>query len=299
MALGEDTATGVVRAALAASLARHVQCLAAEIGERNVWHPEALRAAASYIRDRWTDQGYAVREQSYDVDGVHCANLEALGAGYDDGPFVVIGAHYDSVFGSPGANDNGSGVAALLELSRVFAGASDARMRFVAFVNEEPPFFGTPLQGSELYARCARRDGAKIELMISLETLGYYSALDGSQNYPPLLGHFYPARGDFVAFVSNLTSIARLRRFAKAFRASTRFPVECLASPPFLPGISWSDHRAFWRQGYRALMITDTAFYRYPHYHTARDTADRVCYPELADVTLGLAGALSRWRPRF
>jgi Zn-dependent M28 family amino/carboxypeptidase len=297
-ALAEHAAADAPRATLAARLARHVRCLAGEIGERNVWHPEALRAAASYIRDRWTEQGYAVREQNYNVGDVRCANLEAIGTPGDGGPLIVIGAHYDSVHGSPGANDNGSGVAALLELSRLFAGAS-AHMRFVAFVNEEPPFFATPLQGSEVYAVRARRDGANIELMVSLETLGYYSALDGSQRYPPLLRRLYPARGDFVAFVANLRSLTRLRRFAKAFRASTRFPVECLASPPFVPGVSWSDHRAFWRQGYPAVMVTDTAFYRYPHYHSARDTADRICYSELAEVTLGLAGALRRVSERL
>jgi Zn-dependent M28 family amino/carboxypeptidase len=268
--------------------------LAREIGERNIWCPAALHAAARYIRDEWAEQGYVVREQNYQVGGLQCANLEAVAPADDGGPLIVIGAHYDSVRGSPGGNDNGSGVAALLELSRMFANASDLRLRFVAFANEEPPFFATRLQGSDVYARWAKREGLDIELMISLETLGYYSMQEGSQTYPPLLGWLYPARGDFVAMVSNLRSFTWLRRFVKAFRASTQFPVECLASPAMLPGVSWSDHRAFWRQGYAALMVTDTAFYRYPYYHTALDTADDVCYAELADVTLGLAGAIRR-----
>jgi hypothetical protein len=275
-------------------LARHVGHLADEIGERNCWHPAALRAAASYIRDEWAEQGYAVREQVYEVGGLHCANLEAVAS--DDGsrPAIVIGAHYDSVQGSPGANDNASGVAALLELSRSLA-ASDLPLRFVAFVNEEPPFFATPLQGSEVYARQARRDGVNIDLMISLETLGYYSTHEQSQAYPPLLARFYPPRGDFVAMVSNLRGLAKLKRFVRAFRASTAFPAEYLASPGFVPGVSWSDHRAFWRHGYAALMVTDTAFYRYPYYHTALDRADCVCCAELAEVTLGLAGAIRRY----
>jgi Zn-dependent M28 family amino/carboxypeptidase len=295
----KQRATDAQRADVVRRLARHVRRLAAEIGERNVWRPEALQAAASYIREEWTAQGYVVREQGYEAGGCPCANLEAVAPTADGGPVTVIGAHYDSVQGSPGANDNGSGVAALLELSRLLAGGCDLQLRFVAFVNEEPPFFATPLQGSEVYARQARRDHLNVELMISLETLGYYSAHERSQAYPPLLARFYPARGDFVAMVSNLRSLAKLRRFVKAFRASTRFPAEYLASPPFLPGVAWSDHRAFWRQGFPALMVTDTAFYRYPYYHTALDTADRVCCAELADVTLGLAGAIRGSRERL
>lgn len=288
-------AVDMTRTDLPGRLAHHVERLAADIGERNVWHPAALRAAAGYIRDEWSAQGYAVREQSYEVRGLRCANLEVAAAGDVGGPVIVIGAHYDSVQGSPGADDNASGVATLLELSRLFAGTADLRLRFVAFVNEEPPFFTTSLQGSEVYARQLRRDGFDVKLMISLETLGYYSKHEQSQGYPPLLGRFYPPRGDFVAFVSNLRGLAKVRGFAKAFRTSTQFPAEYLASPAWIPGVSWSDHRAFWRQGYPALMVTDTAFYRFPYYHTPLDTADSVCYAELAEVTLGLAGAIRRF----
>ncbi|HUL82979.1 MAG TPA: M28 family peptidase [Gammaproteobacteria bacterium] len=288
-------AADTTRTDLPGRLARDIQRLAADIGERNVWRPAALQAAAGYIRDEWTAQGYSVREQSYEVGGLRCANLEVAVAGDDGGPVIVIGAHYDSVRGSPGADDNASGVATLLELSRLFAGTAHLRLRFVAFVNEEPPFFMTPLQGSEVYARQARRDGLDVELMVSLETLGYYSKQAWSQRYPPLVGRFYPPRGDFVAFVSNLRWFAKLRQFAKAFRASTQFPAEYLASPALIPGVSWSDHRAFWRQGYPALMVTDTAFYRFPYYHTPLDTADCVCCTELAEVTLGLAGAIRRF----
>ena len=279
-------------------LARHVYYLAREIGERNIWKPAALQAVADYIRKQWADQGYVVYEQAYEVGGVRCANLEVATSTDCLAPMILIGAHYDSVRGSPGGNDNGSGVAVLLELSRLFGGTSGCHVRYVAFVNEEPPFFATALQGSELYARRARRDGWNIELMIALETLGYYSAKPGSQAYPSVLRLFYPSRGDFLAMVSNLRSRSKLRRFVKAFRESTNFPAEYLASPPFLAGVSWSDHRAFWQQGYPAIMVTDTAPYRYPHYHTALDTAERVCCAELADVTLGLAGAIKRLSER-
>jgi Zn-dependent M28 family amino/carboxypeptidase len=279
-------------------LARHVYYLAQEIGERNVWKPAALQAAADYIRSQWADQGYVIYEQAYEVGDVRCVNLEVATSTDCMAPMILVGAHYDSVCGSPGANDNGSGVAVLLELSRFFGGMRGAHIRFVAFVNEEAPFFATALQGSEIYAERARRDGWNIELMIALETLGYYSAEPGSQAYPSLLRLFYPGRGDFLAMVSNLSSLSKLWRFVKAFRESTNFPVEYLASPPFLAGVSWSDHRAFWQQGYPAIMVTDTAPYRYPYYHTPLDTAERVCCAELADVALGLAGAIKRLSER-
>jgi Zn-dependent M28 family amino/carboxypeptidase len=255
-----------------------------------------LHAAADYVRKQWWGQGYVVHEQAYEVGGVQCANLEAATSLDPTAPMILIGAHYDSVLGSPGANDNGTGVAALLELSRLFAGTPGHSLRFAAFVNEESPFFGTDFQGSELYARRAHREGWNIELMIALETLGYYSTEPGSQAYPPLLRRFYPDRGDFVAMVSNLRSRLKLRRFVEAFRESTDFPVEHLASPSFIPGVDWSDHRAFWRHGYSAIMVTDTALYRYPYYHTALDTVEHVSCAKLADVTLGLAGAVDRMR---
>jgi hypothetical protein len=157
-----------------------------------------MRVAASYIRDRWVAQSYAAREQSYDVDGLRCANLETALPVAPARPLIIIGAHYDSVLGSPGANDNASGVATLLELSGMFAETSSLPLRFVAFANEEPPFFATALQGSEIYARQLRRDGSSVKLMISLETLGYYSVHEGSQRYPPLVERFYPSRGELL-----------------------------------------------------------------------------------------------------
>lgn len=276
--------------------AQHVSYLGEKIGERNIWKPDALQAAADYVRKQWAHQGYVVHEQAYDVAGLRCANLEVATSSDYTARTIIVGAHYDSVRGSPGANDNGTGIAALLELSRLFAETPGHSLRFAAFVNEEAPFFGTDLQGSELYARRARREGWNIELMIALETLGYYSTEPGSQTYPPLLRRFYPDRGDFVAMVSNLRSRSKLRRFVEAFRESTDFPVEHLASPSFVPGVDWSDHRAFWRHAYSAIMVTDTAPYRYPYYHTALDTVEHVSCAKLADVTLGLAGAIDRMR---
>jgi hypothetical protein len=272
----------------------HVTRLAGEIGERNVFLPRALHQAEDYIRGQWRAQGYAVAEQRYEVKGVASANLEVSLPGHAHPEQVIlVGAHYDSVAGSPGANDNGSGVAAMLELTRVLAGSAPARtLRFVAFVNEEPPFFFWKQMGSMHYARAARARGDDIRLMISLETLGCYSDEPGSQRYPPLFRYFYPDRADFVAFVSNFKSRKAMRRTVLAFRAVSDFPAEHVATFSWVPGVAWSDHLAFWRQDYRALMVTDTAFYRYAYYHQVTDTPDRLDYDRLARVAQGLAGTL-------
>lgn len=281
---------------LLAHLHGHVQRLAGVIGERNVFRPAALHAAAAYIEEVWRRQGYTVRRQAYGVRGVESANLEVSRRGSrQPGSIVLLGAHYDSVYGSPGANDNGSAVAALLELAGMFATAAPAlTVRFVAFVNEEPPFFFSGQQGSMRYARAARRRGDDIRLMISLETIGAYDDAPGSQHYPPLLRWFYPSRANFIAFVSNLRSRRMLRQLAAAFRAVSDFPVQTATLPAIIPGVAWSDHLSFWRQGYRAVMVTDTAFYRYPWYHTADDTPDKLNYAGLAAVTEGLFPAVMR-----
>ncbi len=278
-----------------AKLKAHVTTLGREIGERNIWHPRALRRAAEYIQDIWTAQGYQVAPHEYKVRGQTWANLEVICAGSDrSSEIVLIGAHYDSVIGSPGANDNGTGVAALLEIARYFTTQQPQRtVRFVAFVNEEPPFFFTREMGSQAYARAARQRGDDIQAMLSLETIGYYRNEPKSQRYPPLFNLFYPDQGNFIAFVSNLRSRALLKQAVTAFRAASDFPIEHVATPAVVPGVSWSDHQSFWAKGYRAFMITDTAFYRYPYYHTSQDTPDKVDYPSFTRVTQGLCVMLA------
>lgn len=274
-------------------LRSHIEKLAGEIGERNIYRPAALHAAASYIEQEWESQGYPVTRIAYDVSGVLCPNLEITrSGGAREREILLIGAHYDTVTGSPGANDNASGVAVLLELSRLFATIrTELSVRLVAFVNEEPPFFGTPQQGSMVYAEAARQREDNIRLMASIETVGWYSSEPGTQNYSPLFNLFYPNRANFIGIVSNLRSRKAMLRLAAAFRAHSDFPLETTTTFSFVPGVSWSDHQSFWRQGYRAVMITDTAFYRYRHYHAASDTPDKLAYPELARVTFGLAAA--------
>jgi len=206
---------------------------------------------------------------------------------------VVVGAHYDSARGTPGANDNGSGVAAMLELARIFREAKLARtVRFVAFVNEEPPFSNTDEMGSRQYARRTKARGEKVVGMLSLETIGWYSDHRGTQRYPFPLSLFYPSRGNFLGFVGNLDSRALLHEAIGSFRRHAAFPSEGIAAPRSIPGVDWSDHAPFWDEGYPALMLTDTAPYRYPHYHSAQDTPDKVDYERLARVVTGLAGML-------
>ena len=282
-------------AALTQRLRRHVERLAGDIGERNVAVPEGLRRAAMYIESEWKEMGYAVDRLAYDVSGTRCANLAVVRkGGLRQDEILLIGAHYDSVTGCPGANDNASGVAALLEISRIMLAVEPTlAVHFVAFVNEEPPFFLTSQQGSALYADAARRRGDDIRLMVCLETIGYYVDSPGSQSYPALFGLFYPDRGNFIGIVSDFSSAPAMRRLAEAFRAQSNFPLQTVSTFRFVPGVSWSDHRSFWREGYRAVMVTDTALYRYQHYHLPSDTPDKLAYPELARVTLGLFKALS------
>jgi Zn-dependent M28 family amino/carboxypeptidase len=272
-----------------------VHTLAGDIGERNVFRPRALAQAASFIAGEWRAQGYDVASQVYDVGSLPCANVEIERRGtHCPGHIVLVGAHYDSVPGSPGADDDASGVAALLALSQRFAAAAPrSTVRFVAFVNEEPPFFRTDAMGSAVYAARARMRGEDIRVMLSLEAIGYHTDAPGSQHYPPFFRLCYPDRGDFVAFVSNLDSRRVLRRAVALFRAQSDFPVESLAAPSIVPGVSWSDHRSFWRQGYHALMVTDTALYRYPHYHTPDDTPDKLDYDSLGRIVEGLAAAVA------
>lgn len=270
-------------APLHAELSADVKRLAGEIGERNLQHYEELRAAADFIEESLIKAGYHPRRDGYVVEGKICENIEAEIPGTGN-EIVVIGAHYDSVLGSPGANDNGSGVAALLALARRFAGSRGARtLRFVAFANEEPGYFQTELMGSWVYASRCKARGDRISAMISLETIGYFSDKPHSQKFPIRgLGFLYPTTGNFVAFVANTSSRKVMQEALKIFRIHAQIPSEGAALPSAVPGVGWSDHWAFWKQGYPAFMITDTAPFRYPHYHARSDTPDKLDYGSMA-----------------
>jgi hypothetical protein len=256
---------------LAARLRAHVEFLAAE--QRNV----DLERPARYIEQQLVGS----RPQEFQSGGRRVRNIES-GAGA-----IVIGAHYDTVPGSPGADDNASGVAVLIELARMGLPA-----RFVAFANEEMPYFQTGEMGSHAWAARAHRGGEKISAMLSLEMLGYYRTVPRSQGYPPPLGWFYPDRANFIAFVGDVGSRTLVRRAIAAFRTHARFPSEGVAAPAGVPGVTWSDHWSFRSHGYPAIMVTDTAFYRYPHYHLPSDTPEKLDYMRMARVTLGLAALI-------
>jgi hypothetical protein len=277
--------------ALASELRQDVVHLAVEIGERNVERcPQELTDSADWIESEFVKTGYQVKRQSYEVSGTRCCNLEAEIPGSSRPEEIdVVGAHYDSAKGTPGANDNGSGVAAMLALARRFAGRkSDRTLRFVAFVNEEPPYFKTAKMGSRVYARRCRQVNENITAMLCLETIGYYSNLPGSQNYPPPMSRFYPSTGNFIGFVGNVESAPLVRQAVATFRQHEPFPSEGGAVPSTLDGVDFSDHWSFWQEGYPAVMVTDTAMDRYPQYHKPEDTPDKIDFDRMARVVRGL-----------
>ncbi len=283
---GEESATSV-------HLNRHLHCLAEVIGERNLWRYPALQAAADHIFDSFQSCGYAPATQEFRVEGKSVRNIEVRLPGTGQSSALVVGAHYDTVPGSPGANDNATGVAAVLELARLLKHFHPKReIRFVAFVNEEQPFFATEGMGSWRYAkRCASR-GERVSAMLSLETIGHYSDEPGTQHYPFPFGLFYPTRGNFIAFVGNLRSGMLVRKVVESFRHHARFPSEAVAAPGWMTGIGWSDHWAFWKAGYPAVMVTDTALFRYAEYHTRADTQEVVDVERMTRVVHGLAGVI-------
>jgi hypothetical protein len=261
--------------ALSLRLRLHVATLAAS--ERHT----DLESPARYIEAAFAKQGYQPESQYFEQYGRRMRNITA-GSGS-----IVVGAHYDTVPGSPGADDNASGIAVLLELA-----AMKLPVRFVAFANEEVPHANVEEMGSWAWAKRARERGEAIRAMVSLEMLGFYRDAPGSQRYPPPLNLFYPDRGDFIAFVADLGSRDLVRQSIGLFRQTAAFPSEGVAAPSFVPGVTWSDHWPFRRHGYPAVMVTDTAFNRNPHYHRPSDTPDKLDYERMARVTLGLAGML-------
>jgi Zn-dependent M28 family amino/carboxypeptidase len=266
--------------ALSLRLRLHVTALAA--AERNA----DLERPARYIEQAFAAQGLKFSRHEFTSGGRQVHNIEA-GSGA-----IVVGAHYDTVPGSPGADDNASAVAVLIELAALLRKNDTLPIRLVAFANEEMPYFLTDEMGSSAWAKRARERGDAVRAMFSLEMLGYYRDAPGSQRYPAPLALFYPDRGNFIAFVGDLGARGLVRQSISLFRKHAQFPSEGVAAPGFVPGVSWSDHWSFRRHGYDAIMVTDTAFYRYPHYHLPSDTPEKLDYESMARVTLGLAEML-------
>ncbi len=291
--------------ALAKELKEDVSALA-DMGTRNFEHQEKMRGAAERIEKEMERCGLAVSRVDYQArpailsvirgakikDKQVFSNIvgEIKGSGLPD-EVIVVGAHYDSapIGVCPGADDNASGVAATLALARKFAQSPSKRtLRFIAFANEEPPFFWTDDMGSRICAMKSAKAKEKIVAMITPECVGYYSGKPGSQSYPFPLNKIYPDRGDFIAFIGDSSSNALVKECVGKFRESAKFPSEGAALPFIVPGVGWSDHWSYTKEGYPSLMVTDTAPFRNPFYHTSNDTPDKLDFDRMALVVEGL-----------
>lgn len=266
------------------SLRRDIEKLAGGVGVRSFMQPKKLGDSVAWLMDELNAAGYPAIEQVWVPGETPTPNLEVTVPGTTRaGEIIVVGAHYDSFYQTPGADDNASGVAATLELARRFATNPKPRtIRFLFFVNEEPPHFQQETMGSLVYARRCRERRENIRAMLSLEAIGYFDNTAGSQQYPPPFSWFYPDRGNFVAFVGDLGSRPLLHESLASFRSHASVPSEGVAAPASIAGVGWSDHWSFWQAGYQAVMVTGTATFRNPHYHKPTDTADRLDYATLS-----------------
>jgi Zn-dependent M28 family amino/carboxypeptidase len=269
-----------------------VNHLAREIGQRCYRDLDKLAQAADYIEYRLRSSGCETERQGFTFRGNAYCNIltEVKGTDASCDEILVIGAHYDSAEGTPGADDNASGIAGLLELARLTRGAPMKRtVRFVAFCLEEPPAYMTRHMGSYIHAKSLHDHGVKVHGMISLEMLGYYCDEKGCQYYPSSIFKLaYPNRGHFIAFVGNFSSRHFSSRVKAAYSAVSSIPVESLNGFSIIPGVDFSDHRNYWKFGYPAFMITDTAFYRNPNYHDSGDTPETLDYDRLTLLIEGL-----------
>ena len=272
-----------------------IEHLSQTIGERNLTEPKKLTETVEYVQSLFESMGYKINRQSFRVTGFEnfeCNNLiaEVLGKERPE-EIVLIGAHYDSAVGTPGANDNGSGVAALLEIANQLQGRQFPRtLRLVAFANEEPPYFQRDGQmGSWVYAKECRKRRDNLKVVLSLETMGYFTDEPNSQKYPPLLAAMYPSTGNFIGIISDIKSRPLLTEAVNSLRKHCKVDVQSASLPSDLQGVGWSDHWSFWQEGYMGLMVTDTALFRYPHYHAPSDTVEKIEFVRFSQVVDGLA----------
>lgn len=293
---------------LARQLSDDVHYLCQQIGQRNMFTAESMYRTTEWITSRLRAAGYEPQRQTYELSGASvpsggwhpggvatAENLSVELTGSNSGaPMLIIGAHYDSVAGSPGANDNGSAVATLLALAERMTGRPGRRtIRFVFFANEEPPFFLSEDMGSYAYARRLKDRGEQVEGMVALDGLGCYSDEPGSQQYPaPGLGWMYPDRANFIGMVTRLGDRSWLNRFHGAFERAGEIDSYAAALPSMVPGVYWSDHWSFWQYGFSGLLVTDTLPFRDQWYHSPGDTPERLDYRRMAQVALGLQAAL-------
>lgn len=279
-------------------LQEHVQHLTVTIGERSVGLPENLEKTAVYIESFYQEIELPAHREPYPYRDFNVANIVAK-IDFSGNPkkCYVVGAHYDSVWGTVGADDNASAIAVQLETARQLRSKLgekelDLRVQFVSFPLEEPPTYGTRHMGSKVYAKKAKREKERIDGMICLEMVGYTCQQEGCQSYPfPLMFMGYPKKGNFIGIVGNLSSTGFTNSLYKAFRKNQDLPVIKLTVPLggwAMPSVRLSDHASFWDQGYKAVMITDSAFYRNPHYHQPSDTMDKLDFQFMAELVESL-----------
>ncbi|MFB3926085.1 MAG: M20/M25/M40 family metallo-hydrolase [Syntrophales bacterium] len=280
-----------LRSGAAIDLYRHVETLSVKIGSRSVFEYAQIDAAKEYIETVLRDSGIPYSLQTYSFEGKTYSNVIVTIAGkIRSAEVVIFGAHYDSVLGTPGADDNASGVSILLEMCRALRSFSPGRtLKLVFFALEEHPIFHTENMGSYVYAAWARESTEDIRAMVALEMLGYYSDVKGAQSFPlPFMSLIYSSTPDFVAVVGNPKSKDIVKRIRDSIRKVPGLPVETLAASGMVPGVDLSDHAPFWDMGYPAVMITDTAFYRNPNYHSPSDTIETLDFEKMSLLLKGL-----------
>lgn len=273
----------------AARLEAHVRLLSQTLVPRDSTHPENLERVAAWLRAEFERMGLKVEEQRFRVDGHEYLNVRTR-VGPASASRVVVGAHYDAWSTLPGADDNASGVAGLVELARLLvAHPPPGEVELVGYTLEEPPYFRTPEMGSAVHADSLASAHVPVKAMLSLEMIGYFSDAPGSQAYPaPLLEPFYPSEGHFIAVVGKRGQGGTVRQVKRAMRGASPLPVEAITAPPFVTGVDFSDHLNYWAHGFEAVMITDTSFMRNASYHEATDTADRLDFTRMAQVVQGV-----------
>lgn len=276
-----------------ARLETHVRALTRLQPPRDYMNFESLSKAGAFIENEFRGLGLEPRRQPVRSFGKEYFNVSVL-LGPSEGDRLIIGAHYDVCGDQPGADDNASGVAGILELARLLgpeASKLKIPLELIAYTLEEPPHFGGSQMGSAVHARSLKESGQGVRLMMSIEMIGYYSDEPGSQKYPvPLMDLMYPDRGNFIGIIGRPQEWLLMRKLKRAFRAFGDIELATLNSPPIVPGVTLSDHRSFWEEGFHAVMVTDTAFMRNPHYHQKSDTPETLDYKRMAEVVNGLYG---------
>jgi Zn-dependent M28 family amino/carboxypeptidase len=288
-----ETAAPAGQTASAARLEQLVRKLSTDFADRTFDNETRLEGAAAYLESQLARLGVKVESQRFTAEGRPYRNL-VVKLGPDTPEVMVVGAHYDVAGERPGADDNASGVAGLVELARLLKGQSfRQRVELVVYTNEEPPFFRTPYMGSAVHARSLAESGKRASLMLSLECIGYFSDARGSQDHPVrLLNVMYPTTGNFISLVGFYQDGDVARQVKAAMKSASDLPVYSINAPGFVVGVDFSDHLNYWNEGFVGMMVTDTAFYRNKAYHTPQDTADRLDYRRMAKVVDGVRAAV-------